>query len=29
MALDELEVKALRSSFKELVSKLAELRGHL
>jgi hypothetical protein len=29
MALDDLEVKALRSTFEELVHKLTELRGHL
>jgi len=29
MALDELEVKALRTSLKELTGKLGELRGHL
>ena len=29
MALDELEVKALRSTLQELAGKLAELRGHL
>ena len=29
MALDELEVKALRSTLQELAAKLAELRGHL
>jgi hypothetical protein len=29
MALDDLEVKALRTRFQELVGKLTELRGHL
>jgi hypothetical protein len=29
MALDDLEVKALRATLQELVGKLTELRGHL